>query len=57
MFHHGNNLALPLPYFVRSFFTAFLNRDTSKTMNGVTATAIGVKSQFNQSMMTSIARM
>ena len=37
-----------------AFFTAFLNRDTNKSKNGVTATAISVKSQFSQNMMKSM---
>jgi len=38
-----------------AFLTTFLNRDTKSSMNGVTATAISVKSQLSQNMMNNIA--
>ena len=40
-----------------AFFTAFLNRDTKNSRNGVTATAIRVKSQFSQNIRPSMATM
>ena len=37
-----------------AFLTAFLNRDTKSSRNGVTATAISVKSKFSQNIRPSI---
>src|SRR5664280_409120 len=37
-----------------AFFTAFLNRETNSSRNGVTPMAISVKSQFSQNINTNM---